>query len=266
MGEIQTIKETDFLWVDEIPQGVKKAVLYDCIGTDMIPAVVGSSLIEDEQKPIGYISSKHIHASPHTLTDVGFTGWCIFRTGDTIIIEIMTPAHLSNDPREQKNAWLFNYPPARDIAEMLREIGVTHFYNLTSSAFNTMAEMEMDETMHIIEAEDIGDDDTHRTLQPLWGWLPSWIFGKVLGGQSKVVSIPPAHIQTNKIPFEDTGIPEALNYLVGEGIAFNGNLIERAMRLYTDASSENMKTSKEALEMIAKEKAKRTRNNGVMFG
>ena len=42
MGEIETVNETDFIWINGAPMGVKQVVLYDAVGTDHIPAVVAT--------------------------------------------------------------------------------------------------------------------------------------------------------------------------------------------------------------------------------
>lgn len=264
MGEVKTYKETDFIWLDGEPQGITHAILYDAVGSHHIPAVVGASLVEDNE-PIGFISSKHIFAPPHTYTDAGFRGWAIFRRGNTLIIEIITPAHISKDMGEQKNAWLFNYPPARDIAGMLVDIGVERFVVLTSDIFDRSIDSETtsEECIEII-AEEIGKEETHSSLQTLWGWLPAFMFGVEKKGAS--ILIIPSSENFSKLPkFEKTEIRSALGLLKRWGFDTLGSS-KKAKDIYEKASSENAEAMRSASEVIAKMKAKTKKENRGLGG
>ena len=267
MGEIETVNETDFIWINGAPMGVKQVVLYDAVGTDHIPAVVGASLVsKGDEDPIGYIASKHIHTSPHTLLEVGFTGWPIYRTGDSLIIEILTPAHISNDVREQKNAWLFNYPPARDTAKMISNLDCETFTVLTSTAFDIQIKMKGHaEECVVIKSEEIGKEGVFNSLQPLWGWLPAFLYN--IESEGGNILLIPAHGATNEsLPYEDTSIRQAIGILKEQGFDTKGALM-RSKSIYKTASSEASEAAKMAGEMVAraKNKMKKDSTNGGMF-
>ena len=264
MGEVITVKETDFIFNEGTPKGITHAILYDAVGADHVPAVIGASLVED-RNPIGYMTSKHIHSSPHTFLDVGFTGWPIYRKGNTLIIEVLTPAHISKDIGQQKNAWLFNYPPARDVASMLVSLDVETFVVITSSSFDEMMKGESQEECIVVEAEDIGDKHTHTSLQPLWGWLPAFMFSVEKVGAS--ILIVPAHgARVQPQPYNITKIREALGILKQRGYDTVGAL-SRSKKIYSNASEEASEAAKHANEVIARMKmaSKKDTGTGAMF-
>jgi hypothetical protein len=268
MGEIITVNETDFIWMSGIPKGINKAILFDAVGSDHIPAVVGSSLVKDAE-PIGYMTSKHIPSSPHTMLSYGFTGWPIYYGNDksTLLIEVLTPAHISTDGAAQKNAWLFNYPPARDVAVMLNNIGCEKFMILTSDAFDMRNGHGFAEP-HIVEGEEIGAGDILDidSLQTLWGWLPAFIFATLREG-AKILIIP-SHGQTmeSKV-YTDTHINESLDILKKEGFNITGSK-KRAKDIYAKASSETLEAVKLADEVMTKmlNKSRASKYEGGMFG
>ena len=261
MGDIKTINETDFLWVDGEPKGISKAVLYDCVGTDHLPAVVGASLVQDDT-PIGYITSKHVASSPHTILSVGFTGWPIYRNGDTLLIEILTPAHISENPSDQKNAWLFNYPPARDVVQCLSDLGVDNFLTLTSTAFDASPS----DAVVCVKGEEIGTSLAPEAVQPLWGWFPAFLYTLLNEVGANILLIPAHGARQVQAEFDDTAIEDAIEQ-VGK-LGFNTeNALERAKSLYGKASSEASEAMKMANEMISKMMAKTKKDpySGGMF-
>ena len=262
MGEIKTINETDFIWMDGVPTDITKAILYDCVGTDHLPAVVGASLIEKGQKPIGYITSKHVASSPHTILTVGFTGWPVYRKNDTLIVEILTPAHISENPSEQKNAWLFNYPPARDIVQCLYDLGVGEFLTLSSTAFDA----KPSKWVRVVNGEQLGTVGAPETIQPLWGWLPAFMF-TALNEVGAYILLMPAHGASHvQRPYEETAIENALDEIGKLGFDVE-NAKERSKVLYDRASSEASEAMKMANEMITKmvAKTKKEPYSGGMF-
>jgi hypothetical protein len=265
MGTIQTIGETDFLWVGDVPTGIKRAILFDAVGTDHVPAVVGGSLIGKE--PVGYITSKHVTSAPHTILSEGFKGWEIHQSGDALIVAVITPARLSSEPGEQKNAWLFNYPPARDVARMLAEVGTEELIVLTSSFYDEFfGEKEVPEEVVLVKACDFGTDEALDSLQPLWGWLPAYLF-HVLTGNDACAMVMRAHgpvVQPK--PFGETQIRKALGLLKNHGFDVNG-AESRAMGLYREASSQATEATKMANEVLARmRRQKRNGFEGGMFG
>jgi len=262
MGEVKTYNETDFIWFDGEPKGVTHALLYDAVGADHIPAVVGASIVEDKE-PIGFLASKHIHATPHTYLDTGYTGWPIYRRGNALIVEVLTPAHISKDIGQQKNAWLFNYPPARDVAKMLIDVGVATFFVLTSSAFDDLIEEIQIDDITCVKGEAIGKEDTLASLQPMWGWLPAFMFSVEREG-AEVMIIPAHGAQTKALEYDATHIREALGILKRKGFVTSG-AIGRSKKIYEDASVEASKAAKQANEIIARTKTENKKNYGGMF-
>jgi hypothetical protein len=263
MGEVKTINETDFIWFEGKPEGITHAILYDAVGADHIPAVVGASLVADKE-PIGYMTSKHIHSSPHTFLDVGFTGWPIYRHGHTLIVEVLTPAHISKDISQQKNAWLFNYPPARDIAKMLLELGPQQFFVLTSGAFDDMLG-DAHEVPVLISSSEIGEEETMSSLQPLWGWLPAFMYGVESDSEAYVFVIPPHGPRPEPLSYEDSHIRESIGILKQWGFDTKGALT-RSKKIYSEASKEASKAAKHANEVIARMKVEEKKGSmGGMF-
>tara|TARA_A100001201_G_scaffold23240_2_gene26413 strand:+ start:11823 stop:12629 length:807 start_codon:yes stop_codon:yes gene_type:complete len=268
MGEVVTINETDFIWMNGKPEGITRAVLFDAIGSDHIPAVVGSSMVKDIE-PIGYMSSKHIASSPHTLLSLGFTGWPIYRGSDenTIVVEVLTPAHISRDMSAQKNAWLFNYPPARDVARMLNDLGCETFCVLTSDAFDAREGRGLEKPM-LVKGEDIGAGDIVATdsLQTLWGWLPAFMFAVERKGAH--VMVIPSHGHGMEVrDFQETHINGAIDILKNLGFKIAG-CKKRAKDLYYKASSDTVEAAKLADDMITKmrNKTRASQYEGGMFG
>lgn len=268
MGEVITINETDFIWMNGKPKGITHAVLFDAVGSDHIPAVVGASLVKDLQ-PIGYMSSKHIASSPHTLiSSLGFTGWPIYYGPDkkTIVIEVLTPAHISRDMSAQKNAWLFNYPPARDVARMLNDLGCKSFCVLTSDAFDIREGKGLEEP-YIVKGEEIGSDELGiESLQTLWGWLPAFMFA--IESKGSTVMVIPSHGHTMESKdFSDTHIKNSLEALKEIGFNCSGSL-KRAKDLYHKASSDTIEAAKMADDVITKmrNKTRASHYEGGMFG
>ena len=268
MGRVDTIGETDFIWFDDVPEGITHALLFDAVGADHMPGVVAASLVEDTQ-PIGHITSKHVHSVPHTLLkERGFVGWSVFRVGHALIIEISTPARLSDDVGQQKNAWLFNYPPARDIARMLADLGVETFTTLTTSLFDEhILSKEVADGVRIIPASQIGNgDEDDDTLQPLWGWLPAFVFERIKGGAE--IMLMPAHgpsVQAK--PLEETSFEVTLEALKDCGFPTQG-AIERGKNLYEMASYDAAEAAKMANEVMSKLRRQKKSGGyeGGMFG
>ena len=272
MGEVVTINETDFIWMNGVPEGIEKAILFDAVGSDHVPAVVGASFASDEsvEEPVGYMTSKHISSSPHTMLSSGFTGWPIYYGPDkkTLVIEVLTPAHISKDMGAQKNAWLFNYPPARDVAHMLVTIGCENFCVLTSDAFDVLRG-EHTGSICVVKGEDIGRQETLETdsLQTLWGWLPAFMFAVEKKGAH--VMVIPSHGQSfEPKSYGETFITEAIRELKLMGFNTNG-CHKRAKELYERASSESVEAAKLADDVITKMRnkaRKATQYEGGMFG
>jgi hypothetical protein len=268
MGEIVTVNETDFIWSNGIPKGIKRAILFDAVGSDHIPAVVGSSLVK-KVEPVGYMTSKHIPSSPHTMLSFGFTGWPIYYGNDeeTLVIEILTPAHISTDSGAQKNAWLFNYPPARDVAVMLDNIGCETFCLLTSDAFD-VRNGEGLEKPALVKGEDIGNKEISRdSLQTLWGWLPAFVFSQIKGKGASVLIIPSHGQKMEVTPFQETHINATIDILKNLGFKIEG-CKKRAKDIYAKASSDTVEAAKMADEVITKmlNKTRASKYEGGMFG
>ena len=253
------------------PEGIENAILFDAVGSDHVPAVVGASFASEDSvcEPVGYMSSKHITSCPHTMLSGGFTGWPIYYGPDkkTLIIEVLTPAHISRDLGAQKNAWLFNYPPARDIAKMLVGLGCELFCVLTSDAFDVQMGNHRD-NVYTVKGELIGDVGLQTdSLQTLWGWLPAFMFAVERKG-SHVMVIPSHGQQVEQKAYKDPSISEAISVLKGLGFNTKG-CISRAKELYERASSESVEAAKLANDVITKMRnkaRKTTQYEGGMFG
>jgi len=267
MGEVITINETDFIWMNGKPKGITHAILFDAVGSDHVPAVVGASFVGNLE-PIGYMSSKHIASSPHTLMSLGFTGWPIYYGPDkkTLVIEVLTPAHISRDMSAQKNAWLFNYPPARDVARMLNDLGCELFSIMTSDAFDVREGKGFEKPV-CVKGEDIGREDLDlESLQTLWGWLPAFMFAVENKGSNVLIIPSHGHTMESK-DFADTHVKEAIKMLKDMGYNTTGCL-KRAKDLYQKASSETIEAAKMADDVITKmrNKTRVSQYEGGMFG
>lgn len=267
-GRLETYGETDFIVIDEksLSKG-KKVLLVNSMAASNIPYLLMRATIKDDLKnPIGYVLSKHTGSQPHAvLSDFQF-GWPMFRYKDIIFIDIRSNTLVSHDLRQQKNEWLFNYPPARDIANWFA--GRTHieqFANLTTWALNPLFKtpVEADTSKSIcIEGKALRTNNAPESLQSLWGWLPTYIYSLIGNGDSTLFIVPsetnPTGTERYQEPEIDTYLEEAVALLRENGFNIPFRVIRDGIGLYNSILSD----VSEALSNVAEQ---RNEGQGVMF-
>lgn len=191
--ECATVNETDFYTEKQGMKGVTHLLLVNGEGASTLPSILFACAVKDTE-PIGYITSKHSFVQPHRMLNEIHTMWPVFRVGTTAFVCVNSAPVISHAHGAQRNEWLFNYPPCRDIAANFS--WVEHFGVLTTFALNRLFEKQMPEygTMQV-DARDMGTDEAPESLQDIWGWLPAHLYAMMSDGDASVFIMPSEKMQ-----------------------------------------------------------------------
>jgi len=190
--------ETDIMWVGERPKGIKKVVVFGKGDISPTPFIVGRALIGAKVKPCGTVLSK-LHREEHlNHTDSFFmAGWPLWVRDDTIFCHLATWHAAPMNPQEQNNAWLFAYPPVRDLCGLFRDMGVEVLHFVTTAHLNMAYPDDFDEVPsegffveHVTSLDVKPHPDfvsgEHSLVFSLPSWLFAWLFA-CMGGESRIV-------------------------------------------------------------------------------
>ena len=152
----------------------------------------------------------------------------------------------------------------RDIVK----VGVEVFTTLTTSLFDEhILNKEVSDIVRVIPASMIGNgDEEDDTLQPLWGWLPAFVFERIKGGAE--IMLMPAHGPSVKPKsLDETSFKVTLEALQDCGFPTEG-AVERGESLYEMASYDAAEAAKMANEVMSKLRRQKKSGGyeGGMFG
>ena len=190
--DFSTVGETDF-YLSPLIHTATHMLIINANSPSNLPALLGVELARAHlEHRVGYISSKHILTKPHRLLSESNPMWPIFQYKTTLIVMVNSPPVISNNSNAQRNEWLFNYPPARDIAmrfKNLERIGTLSTYALNRLFIDPIA---LPKKCVVIRGEDLGKetDETLETLQSIWSWLTPQI-AHLLGVKASIYLMPP---------------------------------------------------------------------------
>lgn len=256
-----TVNETDFYLNRESLDGITHLLLVNGEGASTLPSILVASAIQGNE-PIGYITSKHAFVQPHRILDEVHTMWPVFRVGTTAFVCVNSSTVISHTHGAQRNEWLFNYPPCRDIADNFSWI--EHFGILTTFALNRLFDKPYPdfESMRV-DVEDLGTEVAPESLQGIWGWLPAHLYGMMSDGTASIFIMPSESVKPSKSlsmsPADFKGMCELLRE---NGFSIPENTEESAQDSYIGITSEALERVKELMgSQIVKDES----HNGGMF-
>jgi hypothetical protein len=259
-----TVGETDFYIKPECLTATHLLIINGQSPSNL-PSILGIELgrVIHEEAKVGFITSKHVLTKPHRILNEGNPMWSIFRYKDTLVVIINAPPIVSRQMAVQRNEWLFNYPPIRDIVMRFRN--VKKIGTLTTFALNRLYIEDTtfpDECVKIKGAE-LGQEETIDALQDMWSWLPVEI-GTMMGIDSAMYVMPPETAKaTNAKQILPAKFKEMCDMLRKDGFAIPPYSAKRAQDTYTELTSEALEAIKELIG--AKIEESKISNAGVMF-
>lgn len=260
------ISETDFFIKEDLMDGATHALIVNVSGASNLPSYLLASF-RDSMKTVGHMSSKHSLTQPHRVLCESPPTWPILRYENTLFIIVNGPAVITNKAAAQRNEWLFNYPPARDIALFLMEhMEKGKCATLSTWALNSLftegAEEDTDSCAYV-PVSDWSTDDAPASLQDLWSWVPPALYESLTDGEGGIFIMPAestSSSSTEARPVLTPALfPEITDLLRSKGFDIPEEAEAEAKVLYEDAVEEAMERIREIMgAMPVKEK-----NEGV---
>ena len=157
-----------------------------------LPTILGSEIAQPTKGNIvGYMTSKHILTTPHRVMTESNPMWTIFKYENTLCLMVDSPPVISNSANANRNEWLFNYPPARDIVmrfSHLERIGAPIHIRTEPPLHRT--ETTADKVRSDSWRMNFGDEKAQESLQSIWSWLPVQV-AHLIGIDSALYVMPP---------------------------------------------------------------------------
>tara|TARA_R100000231_G_scaffold34814_2_gene30762 strand:+ start:7266 stop:8075 length:810 start_codon:yes stop_codon:yes gene_type:complete len=261
----KTIGETDF-YTHNTVESATHLLIINTNDSSNIPTLLGVELAQAEKElsKVGYITSKHVLTKPHRLLAEQNPMWPLFQYKETLIAMINSPPVISNSGNAQRNEWLFNYPPARDIVmrfKSLERIGV-----LTTFALNRLfvEPMPLPSECVVVRGDDLGKEDCVETLQALWSWLSPQI-AHLIGVDAAIYIMPPEKTDSylsDKISVEPALFKEMTDLLRKDGYKIPRGAANRAQKLYSEFTTEALERVK---ELVGATQDNQIVDTGAMF-
>ena len=258
--------ETDFIVSDEGVEGATHALIVNLSGPSNLPAYLLAAF-RDDMENVGQVVSKHTLTQPHRVLCEGRPTWPVLRYGDTLFIIVNSPSVISNNPANQRNEWLFNYPPARDIALFLMENEVKHCATLTTWALNnlfTEEDTEDTETCIYSPSVDWSGDDAPASLQDLWAWVTPSLFESLTEGSGGAFIMPCERADGGTVTpkIQPALFPEIADMMRAKGFEIPEGAEDEAKSLYDDAVEEAMER---IADLMGAKRVKESSGVGGMF-
>lgn len=259
--EYATVNETDFYMSRESLDGITHLLLINGEGASTLPAILVASAVQGTE-PIGYITSKHAFVQPHRILDEVHTMWPVFRVGTTAFVCVNSAPVISHAHGAQRNEWLFNYPPCRDIADHFS--WVEHFAVLTTFALNRLFDKPYPDFKSTrVDVEDLGTDVAPESLQSIWGWLPAHLYGMMSDGAASIFIMPSESVKATEAlsmcPADFKGMCELLRL---NGFTIPEETEKSAQDSYIGITSEALERVQELMGSLP---TKEENHNGGMF-
>lgn len=260
-----TIGETDF-YTKDIVETATHLLIINTNDSSNIPTLLGVELAQAEKEisRVGYITSKHVLTKPHRLLAEQNPMWPIFQYKQTLIAMINSPPVISNSGNAQRNEWLFNYPPARDI--VMRFAHLERIGTLTTFALNRLfvEPMPLPNECAVVRGEELGGEDCVETLQALWSWLSPQI-AHLIGIDAAIYIMPPEKTDSyinDTIQVEPALFKEMTDILRKDGYKIPRGVAKRAQKLYSEFTSEALERVK---ELVGATQENQIADTGAMF-
>lgn len=226
-------------------EGAKRALLVNLSGPSNLPAYLLAAFRSDMEN-VGHVVSKHTLTQPHRVLCDGPPTWPIVRYGDTLFIIVNSPPVISNNPSNQRNEWLFNYPPARDVALFLMEHDIEKCATLTTWALNNLFNEDVGEdtdTSIYVPVSKWSSDAAPASMQDLWAWVTPALFESLTDGEGGIFIMPceqAADGKSVKPVMLPAHFPEVADLMREHGFDLPDDAEEVAKGLYEDAVDEAM--------------------------
>lgn len=176
--ELTTTGETDFILSDACMDATH-ILITNMDDASNLPQLLVEHITQqtngENQKPDGYITSKHAMTTPHRVLTERNKMWPVYLRENTLYVCVASPPTIS--PKTNRNEWLFNYPPARDIAMHFKH--AKHLSTLSTYALDSLFKEPLtppNRDCVFIPAEDFGSDSAPQTLQSIWAWVSPQVF------------------------------------------------------------------------------------------
>jgi len=245
---LTTLNETDFYVDESILSEITHVLLVNTEGASSLPQMLVASAVMGEE-PVGYITSKHALVEPHRTLDETTTMWPIFRKGLTLFVCVNALPVISHAHSAQRNEWLFNYPPARDIAAYFK--WAAHFGILTTYALNRLFDTTPPDFPAMrVDARKMGTDEAPQSLQSIWGWLPAHLF-TLMSDEPSSIFIMPSETATatsrEAITIDPADFETMCDLLRESGFSIPQETAKMAEDSYNGISSEAIERVKELM-------------------
>ena len=250
--DFTTLGETDF-YTNGFTDSATHVLIINENNASNIPSFL-ITVFEEAMDKVGYITSKHALTTPHRVLNDECPMWPIFRNENTLFVFVNSPPTVSSQLGAQRNEWLFNYPPARDIAQYFKNS--EHLAVLTTFAlnrlFNDEKQQDLGSACVKVDAHDLGTDDAPHSLQPIWSWLPPHIHSMVSEGESSIFIMPSEETtgKGNRIKIKPALFAEMTKLLRENGFDIPEGIAEDAQDTYIGMSSQAMMRIKELVNQV----------------
>jgi len=261
-----TVGETDFYLTDEAMDATHMLIV-NLNAPSNLPTILGAEIAQPSKGNIvGYMTSKHILTTPHRVMTESNPMWTIFKHENTLCVMVDSPPVISNSPNANRNEWLFNYPPARDI--VMRFAHLERIGSLSTFALNRLftEPKALPTKCAVIRGVDFGGDKAQETLQSIWSWLPVQV-AHLIGVDSALYLMPPEvakgrNIDKN-VEIEPACFDEMVKLLRKDGYKIPRGASQKAQGIYTGLTTEALERIKELLGAQQQETV--SSNTGAMY-
>ena len=251
--DFTTIGETDF-YTNGYTDSATHVLIINENDASNIPSFL-ITVLDEQMDKVGYVTSKHALTQPHRVLDDECPMWPILRHGNTLFVVINSPPTVSSQLGAQRNEWLFNYPPARDIAMFFKDyehLGVLTTFAL-NRLFNDKRAQDLGDSCVRIDANDLGTEDVPHTLQPIWAWLSPQIHALLSEeGESSIFIMPSEETNNEKggIEVKPALFDEMVKLLREHGFDLPEGVAKEAQDTYIGMSSEAMMRIQELMSQV----------------
>lgn len=268
--EFSTVGETDF-YMSERAKGATHLLIVNLNAPSNLPTILGAEIAQPtkgDDRIVGYMSSKHILTTPHRVLTDSNPMWTFFMHETTLIVMVDSPPVISNNPAANRNEWLFNYPPARDI--VMRFAHLERIGTLSTFALNRLFTKKepLPKKCAVVRGKKLGKACTkNETLQSIWSWLPVQI-AQMVGVESALYLMPPEITKGSGfndevgVRIEEAEFESIVRLLRKDGFKIPRGAAQKAQGIYTGLTTEALERIK---ELLGAQQQDSLSNTGAMY-
>lgn len=261
-----TIGETDFYLKDEAMDATHLLII-NINAPSNLPTILGAEIAQPtkEGRIVGYMTSKHVLTTPHRVLSESNPMWTIFKYENTLLVMVDSPPSISNNPNVNRNEWLFNYPPARDI--VMRFAHLERIGALSTYALNRLftEQKPLPKRCAVVQGSDFGEEQKEESLQSIWSWLPVQI-AHLIGVDSALYLMPPevakGRHNDERVEIEPACFDEMVKLLRKDGFKIPRGAAKKAQGIYTGLTTEAIERIK---ELLGAQQQETVSNTGAMY-